>query len=116
MRITNHKRVPLCRSCGTGHWTDYVDRDSFCYDCGEGRIQKRPEGYYWIKVEDDQMIDYYGPTFGTDQFDQSTRIITDWSWYEVECNEDELVVISGPLRPWGLKALWLSIVDCIKIW
>jgi hypothetical protein len=104
MNIDDPNKVPKCRSCGIGHWTDCISEDGFCVECTEARKQVRPEGYYWVycwaKDKDDKFIDYYGPTTGIDQLNREERIITSWDW-EI-CNKydyDEMPeVISGPIK------------------
>lgn len=101
MRIEDPDKVPKCRSCSIGHWSDCIDEDGFCVDCAEERKQIRPEGYYWVMDKDgNKFIDYYGPTTGTDQLNREERIITSWDW-DI-CNADDenevVKVISGPIE------------------
>jgi hypothetical protein len=92
-QVKDRDKVPICRSCSFGHWSDDVNDKGFCIDCAKASIQERPEGYYWIEDKDhDPFIAYYGAGTGIDQLDSSKEVIQygwEWDGYDSGDNLDE---------------------------
>jgi hypothetical protein len=92
MIITERDKVPRCRCCDVGHWSDEVDTEGFCPEHARTKcLPEREEGYYWVTDKNhlEPIIAYYGETDGIDQIDRSKHVSWGYSWTLGPIAEDE---------------------------